>query len=214
MCDNIALHDDGEKGKDSYLWERFRKGDDKAFYSLYDLFFDSLYSYGLHFTRDKDLVKDCIHDLFLDLYKYRERLSETDNIHFYLFRSLRRLIYKDQVKKVSLLSDEQILLQNDISVMTFEDDLIASEIEDENHKILTEVMKELSDRQREGLSLKFEQNFSYREIAGILGISVESARTSIYRALKELRKALQKKGISIQLFFLYYQKERYKTIEN
>ena len=206
MCDNVVLHKEGGKNKDYYLWERFRKGDDKAFYSLYDLFFDSLYNYGLHFSRDKDLIKDCIHDLFLDLYKYRERLSETNNIHFYLFRSLRRLIYKEQVKKVSVLSDEQILMQNDIPVMTFEDNLIAAEIKDENHKILAGVMTELSDRQREGLSLKFEQNFSYQEIADILGISVESARTCIYRALKDLRKALQKKGISIQLLFLLLSK--------
>ena len=214
MCDNVVLHKEKEENEDYYLWERFRRGDDKAFYAIYDLFFDSLFNYGLHFSRDKDLIKDCIHDLFLDLYNYRERLSGTNNIHFYLFRSLRRLIYKEQVKKVSVLSDEQISLQNDIPAMTFEDDLIASEIKDENHKILARVMKELTDRQREGLSLKFEQNFSYQEIADILGISVGSARTCIYRALKDLRKALQKKGMSIQLLFLYYGNEKQKAVES
>jgi RNA polymerase sigma factor (sigma-70 family) len=189
---------------DYLLWERFKKGDTKAFFSLYDRFFDTLFNYGLHFSRDKDLIKDCIHDLFLDLYKYRENLSETDNVRFYLLRSLRRLIFKENARKFIVLPDEQILLHNDISEMTFEENLVATETKDENYRALAEVMKELSDKQREGLALKFEQNLSYKEIAGILDISVESARTNIYRALKALRKALREKGISISLFLLVH----------
>lgn len=192
-----------EFDKDYFLWERFKKGDSKAFYSIYDQFFDTLFNYGLHFSRDKDLIKDCIHDLFIDLYKYRDKLSETDNIRFYLLRSLRRLIHKEKSRKISALRGEQILMQNDIPQMAFEDNLIAIETENENTRVLAEVMKVLSDRQREGLLLKFEQNLSYKEIAYILGISVESARTSVYRALKDLRKALKKKGLSVQVLFLF-----------
>jgi RNA polymerase sigma factor (sigma-70 family) len=192
-----------EFDKDYFLWERFKKGDNKAFFSIYDQFFDTLFNYGLHFSRDKDLIKDCIHDLFLDLYKYREKLSEIDNIRFYLLRSLRRLIHKEKSRKISALRGEQILMQNDIPQMAFEDNLIAIETESENNRVLGEVMKVLSDRQREGLLLKFEQNLSYKEIAYILGISVESARTSVYRALKDLRKALKKKGFSMQVLFIF-----------
>ena len=192
--------------KEYFLWKRFKNGDNEAFYSIYNQFFDALYDYGIHFSRDKDLVKDCIHDLFLDLHKYREGLSETDNILFYLLRSLRRLIYKEQAKRGVLLSDEQILFQNDIPVMSFEDNIIACEIKNEHYKALTEVMKGLSDRQREGLSLKFQHNLNYAEIADILDISVESARTCIYRALKELRKSIKKKGLhrSLTLFLLFF----------
>ena len=210
MCEKNAIKSKEEKRKDYLLWKRFIEGDDKAFFSIYDQYFEPLYSYGIHFSKDKELIKDCIHDLFLDLYKYRERISKTDNIHFYLFRSLRRLLYKEQSKKISLLSDDKILLQNDIPVMAFEDTIIESETKSGNHRILAEAMKELSDRQREGLSLKFEQNFSYKEIADVLGISVESARTCIYRALKDLRKVLKKKGISTFILFLLFRDKRFQ----
>jgi len=196
------------KNKDYFLWKRFIEGDDKAFFSIYDQYFDALYSYGIHFSKDKDLVKDCIHDLFLDLYKYRQRLSETDNIHFYLFRSLRRLLHKEQSRRISVLSDDKLLLENDIPIMAFEDAIIESETKNGNYKILADAMKELSDKQREGLSLRFEQNFSYKEIAVILNISVESARTSIYRALKDLRRVLKKKGASIFILFLLFRNKQ------
>jgi len=90
---------------------------------------------------------------------------------------------------------------NDNQYISCEDSLIAVETEAENHRALSEALKTLSNRQREGLSLKFEYDHSYPEIAEIMDISVESARTIIYRALKELRKCFKDKGQSIQLLF-------------
>ena len=93
--------------------------------------------------------------------------------------------------------------------MAFEDFLIAGEIETETNRKIAEAMKTLSSKQREGLFLKFDRNLSYPEIADLLNISVESARTSIYRALKELRKYLLKEDIFISLLFLYYSRLRF-----
>ena len=187
---------------DDNLWRRFKEGDDYAFYRLYDQYVDYLFKYGSHFSKDKNFIKDCVHDLFLDLYKYRKKLSETDNVQFYLFRSLRRIIHKEQVKVIPIVYDEMISSPNVDFAFSHEDYLIATETEAANYKVLNDVMKTLSNRQREALSLKFEHARSYPEIAEIMGISIESARTIIYRALKELRKCIDTKGHSIQLLFI------------
>ncbi|WP_303919023.1 RNA polymerase sigma factor [Draconibacterium sediminis] len=187
-----------------FLWERFKNGDDDAFYRIYDQYFNELYSYALNFSKDQDFIKDCIHDLFLNLYKYRKTLSSTDNIQYYLLRSLRRLLHKEGTKRNTLLHDEQLLHLNDIPVVSLEDEIIANETKKENFKALADVMKKLTKKQREALSLKFEHNLSYPQIADTLNISVESARTMIYRTLKELRKAIKKgkTSNSILLFFM------------
>ena len=187
--------------EDIDLWERFKEGNDQAFYLLYDKYTDNLYRYARHFSKDKDFIKDCIHDLFLDLYKYRKKLSETDNVKFYLFRSLRRIIHKEQVRVIPIVYNEMIIDPDDALVFSHEDHLISVETEILDHKILHDAMKTLSNRQREGLSLKFEHNHTYPEIAEIMGISIESARTMIYRALKDLRKCIENNGLSIQLLF-------------
>ncbi|WP_167618801.1 RNA polymerase sigma factor [Maribellus sediminis] len=187
-----------------FLWERFKNGDDDAFYRIYNQYFNELYSYALNFSKDQDFIKDCIHDLFLNLYKYRKTLSSTDNIQYYLLRSLRRLLHKEGTKRNTLLHDEQLLHLNDTPVVSLEDEIIADETKKENFKALAEVMKKLTNKQREALSLKFEHNLSYPQIADTLNISVESARTMIYRTLKELRKAIKKgkTSNSILLFFM------------
>ena len=169
--------------KEEYnLWGQFREGNDQAFYLLYDKYADNLYKYGCHFSKDKDLIKDCIHDLFLDLYKYRKRISETESIKFYLFRSLRRIIHKGQVKVIPLVYDEAFELPGDNPVFSHEDYLISMETEIENHKVLYDAIKTLSNRQRESLSLKFEHNHTYPEIAEIMGVAasaIDSYRNSI-----------------------------------
>jgi len=190
-----------ELNEDDNLWGRFKKGNDHAFYLLYDQYADNLYKYGCHFSKDKDFIKDCIHDLFLELYRYRERLSETDNVQFYLFRSLRRIINKKRIKLIPVAYDEMSSSPNNMQDLSCEDSIIASETEAENRGILIEAMKTLSKRQHEALSLKFEYNQPYHKIAEIMDISVESARTMIYRALKELRKCIEHKAHSIQLLF-------------
>ena len=88
------------------LWKRFKEGNDDAFYCLYDQYADNLFKYGIHFSKDRAFIQDCIHDLFLELYKYRKKLSETDNIQFYLYRSLRRIIHKEQLKTIPIFNEE------------------------------------------------------------------------------------------------------------
>ena len=40
------------------LWKRFLKGDDRAYTELYNLYIDDLFAYGMHFTTNRESVKD------------------------------------------------------------------------------------------------------------------------------------------------------------
>lgn len=71
------------------LWNDFREGNEEAFSKLYELFAADLYRYGYNLVRNKQIVEDCLHELFLHLYNKRNRLGPTNNIRFYLYRTLR-----------------------------------------------------------------------------------------------------------------------------
>ena len=72
-----------------------------------------------------------------------------------------------------------------------EESIIQSENSLEISTKLSVAMTSLSSKQRKGLSLKFDEKKSYEEIAAILGISIESVRTLIYRAVKKLRNEIE-----------------------
>ncbi|WP_423127997.1 RNA polymerase sigma factor [Gaoshiqia sp. Z1-71] len=196
-----------ELNKDYFLWKSFKNGDEKAFCNLYDLHIDSLYRFGMQFSADSDFIKDCIHDLFLDLFKYRNQLSDTDSIQYYLFRSLRRKIYKELSRRLPV-NHENYANQNELKQPTIEDSIIRDEIELENYRLLQKAFEGLTGRQREALFLRFEQDLAYPEIADILDVSVDSARTIIYRAIKVLRESIQKKHLFIDLLHLLFRENK------
>lgn len=177
--------------KEHTLWFQIRQGNTTALGQLYDLYIDSLISYGIKISGDKSYTMDCIHDLFVDLYKYKNKLSETDNIKFYLFTALKRKINKKyRVKEVCFDKNElnSTLLYKENYIKPVEDYLVEKETQQQKVIKLNTLLNKLTEKQRQGLKLRFEEGLSYEDIATMLNVSVASARTNIYRAIKTLRK--------------------------
>ncbi|MGD1890616.1 MAG: hypothetical protein ACFB15_08475 [Cyclobacteriaceae bacterium] len=65
---------------DTQLWNQLREGQQSAYLAIYEQFSDILYQYGAKFTSDRELLLDCLHDLFLDLWDRRQYLGPTDSI--------------------------------------------------------------------------------------------------------------------------------------
>lgn len=176
---------------ETIIWEKLKLGDTTALGELYDLYIDVLFSYGIQQSRDKGYIMDCIHDVFLDLYRYRANLAKTDNIKFYLFKSLKRKINKKYHRKIIPIQKDSSFPNNTVlenSVGSYEDDIILSEHTVERSCRLQVALNTLTKKQKKGLFLRFNQDRPYEEIADIMNVSIPTARTTIYRALKILRK--------------------------
>jgi RNA polymerase sigma-70 factor (ECF subfamily) len=189
------------KNRTLVLWTKLKDGDVRAIGDLYDIYVDELFAYGMQFSSDKSQVMDAIHDLFLNLYKYRKTIAVTDNVTYYLFRSLKNNILKIENKSRTFIphKQEQELKLSEISI---EDRICAEEFENDRAYKLAKAITKLSKRQRKALSLRFTQERSYEEVAAIMKVSVATSRTIIYRAIKTLRKQLYSLGLFIFSFFL------------
>jgi len=177
------------KKSDIYLWTQIKKGDPHAYHKLYDLNVDTLFSFGMQYTNDHQMVQDAIHDVFVELYLYRKTVAEQVVIKSYLFKALQRNIYrklKSQIKIVSLDKAAENLYHSD----SIEDEFIFSENTLAKHTNLALALNSLTKKQRYALHLRFNEDLSYEEISCTLQISLESCRTLIYRSLTEIRKKL------------------------
>jgi RNA polymerase sigma factor (sigma-70 family) len=175
---------------DIFLWQQIKKGDITAFENLYDTYAAVLLTFALQYTNESTIAKDAIHDVFLDIYKYRDGLAENVNIKSYLFKiTQRNVLKKNQASKkiYHIDPDYDFITPKEAS---FEETLIAEESTIELNAKLAFAMQELTEKQRQALFYRFNEDKSYEEIAYILDISIESCRTLIYRCLKELRKKL------------------------
>src|SRR5438045_1549703 len=83
-----------EKIDEEQLWLAFKGGDEQAFAKIFHLHYKKLCNYGFKIIPNKDVVKDCVQDLFISLWNNREKLEYTGAINFYLIKSLRGKILR------------------------------------------------------------------------------------------------------------------------
>jgi len=181
------------KTKETQIWNDLKKGRISALESLYNLYVDKLFACGCKISNDRDMIQDEIHDLFLDLYRYRERLSNVVNIEAYLIVSLKRNLYKHNDYRLKSLDDEfkhitNITAATNLTVASHEEVIIEEEDKNAQLMMLRKIMGDLTNHQKKILRLRFNQEKNYEEISRELGLSVASARTLFYRTLKTIRK--------------------------
>lgn len=186
-------------------WKRFIQGDKDAFRVLYSSFVDVLFAYATRFCSDQATIQDAIHDLFVDLHRYRTNLNPDANVKAYLFSSLRRKVVSSMTKhQGSSLS----LVENTVFQLEYnrEEQIILDETESEVLSRLRYELDRLTDRQKEALYLRFSSELAYEQVADIMNLSVSSCRTLIYRAVKQLRFRMQDIPISQLLFIAFWKK--------
>lgn len=194
--------------EDAIQWRGFIKGSEKAFDYLYEKFFFVLYDYALRFCKDEALIKDCIQELFIELWEKRTSLNTVLSVRSYLYVALRR-------KLVRHLSEQNKFVNSSLSydfdvVLSHEALLAQKELQEETQSKLHHLFNALTSRQKEAVYLKFYENLSYQEIATIMAFSdPRYARQLIYRTLDELRhllhesKSNRKLPIALLLLILF-----------
>ena len=172
------------------LWQSFKEGSREAFQQIYDENFESLFEYGLRLTKDKELIKDAVHDLFVKIYNNKINLGDVNNIRAYLFISLRSNFLNKitrQNKIVSTEYNEQFPFDLNFSV---ENEFIKKDADANKVKSVVEGLNQLSPRQKEIIYLHYYQELSYDEIADVLGITVKASYKLNARALEALKNVL------------------------
>ena len=76
------------------LLDELRKGNEKAFVSLYDMYWEKLYYSCYQRIRLKEESEDIIHELFLELWNRRSVLEIRTTFSVYIFTALKYKIYR------------------------------------------------------------------------------------------------------------------------
>lgn len=177
--------------EDVLLWDSLRKGNDIAFSTLYKKYVQSLFNYGMHIHPNRDLIKDCIQELFIKFWEKRESLGSIEKVNFYLFRSFKNLLSH----KIETSSKKKPLTQDLIDQMApelpVENFYINSEMVDQRIIRLKKAVLLLTDRQREVILLRFFQGFEAKEIAEIMNLSIPGVHNLISLTIKSLREKIK-----------------------
>ena len=168
------------------LLASFQAGNMATFSQLYNLHINVLFNYGLKLTIDKELLKDCIHDIFVKLYTKKDELGTIDNLRSYLFISLKNKLC-DELRRRMYMSDTAV---EEVSISTptdVEDDYMEEEQRKNEFSLVRRLLDQLSPRQREALTLYYIEEKKYEDICEIMNMNYQSVRNLMHRGLTKLR---------------------------
>ncbi|AEI51238.1 RNA polymerase sigma factor [Runella slithyformis] len=173
---------------DETLWQRLKSGDEWAFSALFERYYRSLISYGNSLSAYPERVQDCVQDVFVNVWLYRNSLSENVVVKAYLLSSVRkriaRLHERDTVFRQTA-SLESVQFSLDFSI---EDQLIADEETAARVSQLNRLINTLPARQKEALYLRYHQGLSIEQIGEMLDINHQSVSNLLHRCIQHLRK--------------------------
>ena len=144
------------------------------------------------------MVADTIQDIFVAIWEKRKKKSEVNHIKAYLFASLRNNLLKPKPRNVLNKSESTTHLNTKFHFhLSPEDIYLENESKAENVRIIEELLKDLSHKQKEIIYLKFYGNYSNSEIAQVLAIKNQSVANLLQRTINKLRKKKNQNNLLI-----------------
>ena len=199
---------------DLALWRKLKDGDQQALEKIYREQVNALLSYGKKLTKNEQLIEDAIQDLFIELWKNRNGLGDTDSIRRYLLTSLRRKIIRmiqKQSKHAGSLEVEDLPF---MATLGIDEQIMARESSAEKSQQLKMAMEQLSKRQKEVIYLKYYMELDYNDIGEIMNLNYQSVRNLAFNALKSLKnRMLLWFGLFFSIFFeIFWVQKRFSGL--
>jgi len=160
-------------------------GDRQAFAKLIELYYDRLYRWLYHLTRNREKAEDLVQETFLKVLGALGSFRPGSNFRAWLFRighnnfvNLKRA----ERRTTAPLPDDASGTEVGGPVITASDR--------EAVRVVAQAIAELPPEFRSALLLRADEGLSFREIAAIMGITEETARWRVFKARQKLVKML------------------------
>ena len=191
----------GKNSVHDFSIERFREGSRNDFKYVYDLYYETIYTFAYNLVRKPEEAQDITTETFIKLWRLHSNFENLANIKAFLYITSRNACFDHFRKLQRQRSAQQEILY-----------LIRGENEIRNEMIDAEVFSELS-RQIESLpgkcrkifELIYFRNLSTSEIAMEMGISNQNVLNQKAKAIHMLRSTLLSKAlISAEMCLIFF----------
>lgn len=174
---------------DPALMARIALGDEAAFRQVYVFFYRRLYQFAFALVKTREPAEEIVEDVFVRIWQHRGTIASIQNLRVYLYTAVKNsaLNYLSQKARQSITEPfDHIHIGMESPAGTPEQILITAEIQ---QKIQLAV-DALPPRCKMIFKLVREDGLKYKEIAGILNISVNTIDAQMAIAVKRITAAI------------------------
>lgn len=173
------------------LLERIKAGDTAAFKEFFDGHHEAVFHLCFQMVRDRQEAEDITQEVFFKAFLTMDKFRGESKVSTWLYRITINLSLNHQRRKKykNLLSLDFFFERG----YQQEGDPGKSPLErltEEEKLLIDKAVDSLPKNQRVAVILNHHEELSYQEISGIMGLSVSSVRSLLYRGKKRLQKKL------------------------
>jgi RNA polymerase sigma-70 factor (ECF subfamily) len=159
--------------------------DREAFEVLYRRYYPRLYRYLLRLVRRSEVVAEIVNDVMMVVWQKAGSFEERSQPSTWILG----IAYRKGVKALRTLANQPVVVSPETAA-SFEDPEPARRQADlEMGMVLQSVLEGLSPEQRAVVELTYHYGYSYREIAQITGVPVNTVKTRMFYARKRLKES-------------------------
>jgi RNA polymerase sigma-70 factor (ECF subfamily) len=188
----------GQLDPDAALMLRVKRGDRAAFATLVEKYKQPVMNFIFRSLRDETEAEDLSQNVFLQVYKSRDRYQRTAKFSTWLFTIARNLCLNEIRRRSRHPADsleESHAEHEDQPQRQYEDRKVTLPTESILHGELAgkiqEALAGLPENQRTAILLCQQDELSYEEIAEILDCSLSATKSLIHRGRETLKEKLK-----------------------
>lgn len=174
---------------DPVLLARIASGDEGAFRQVYVFYYRRLYRFAYALVKTREPAEEIVEDVFVRIWQQRETIGSIHNLRVYLYTAIKNsaLNYLSQKARQSITEPfDHIHISIGSPGDTPEQLLITAEIQQK----IQAAVEALPPRCKMIFKLVREDGLKYKEIAGILNISVNTIDAQMAIAIKKITTAI------------------------
>jgi RNA polymerase sigma-70 factor (family 1) len=181
------------------LLHQIAEGDEKAFAIIVSRYWNNIYAQALTYVKSTHHAQDIVQDVFLKVWEKRRTLINVERFDSFLFIIARNHIISELRKKLAHPLEPEFVdaYKEDGTVP----DKILSFKQLQEH--LKNAINLLPQQQKTAFLLSRDEGLSYEAIATQMGLSRETVKKHICRALNYLRTYIRTHA-DVQLFLFFY----------
>lgn len=193
-----------KKVPDDSLVNDYLSGRKKAFDELLARHQTKLFSYILFMVRDEDRANDLFQETFVKVISYLHEGKYTANGKFYSWMAcIAHNVVVDYFRESNEAKFYDAPNENNLSnTILWSVEIVSREEELVSQQVLADVrklMESLPASQREIVYMRYYQDLTFKEIAEVLGISINTALGRMRYALINMRKLARKHDMALNV---------------
>jgi len=182
LYDNLSLTE---------IFKRLTEYQDRALYNyVFDKYYPKLFWFAQIYVKQHSLAEEIVSDVMLNIFKKRQKLSESENIEGYIFISVKNQSLKYLRRQKRRLVIDNIEKEGNLKLTSNESPEFEY-ISNEFNMILRDAVEALPPKRKKVFRMIKEEGLKYQEVATILDVSIKTIETHMGLALKAVHKCVE-----------------------